>query len=135
MNFVSFDLAKKLKEKGFSCQCPIAMYNERGDFHVLYSSVGIENYYDYDNFDEHDCVCPTISHVLKWLREEKKIWICVNPVESGFETTIYDSVKQYYNGEYGGWMYYNNLVTTLHFGLNYEDSVIDGIKYVLDNLI
>lgn len=136
-DFVTFEIAKKLKEKGFSLNkediefigCRL-IFSDKCTIKRI-STIGAYNKeYFGENID-----CPTISQVLKWLRNEKKIWICVNPVKSGFETTIYDSVKQYYNGEYGGWMYYNNLVTTLHFGLNYENSVIDGIKYVLDNLI
>ena len=68
-----FELAKKLKDKGFECMYPIAMYNEKGVFHELYTSVGNMQYYDYDDFDERDTIAPTISQVLKWLREEKKL--------------------------------------------------------------
>lgn len=85
MEFVNFEIAKKLKDKGFKCQYPIAMYNEIGVFHALYTSAdcnshiksvfGNREYYDYEDFDEHDYICPTISQVLKWLREEKKIHI------------------------------------------------------------
>lgn len=139
-DFVPFEIAKKLEEKGFREECFARYYcSDKAYFEENSYNPDTESiFYCYNNDEDLGRFyidAPTISQVLKWLRNEKKIWICVNPVKSGFETTIYDSVKQYYNGEYGGWMYYNNLVTTLHFGLNYENSVIDGIKYVLDNLI
>lgn len=79
-DFVSFELAKKLREKGSDLKEPFAMYNELGVFHKLYSSadftvsygVYLRDCYDYEDFDERDFVAPTISQVMKWLREEKK---------------------------------------------------------------
>ena len=135
-DFVPFELAKKLKEKGFTCQYPIAMYNELGSFHALYTSAdhnpniksvfGNREYYDYDDFDDKDCVCPTISQVLKWLREEKKIYIMV---DRSF------SVR--------GWHYYiidnddfeNPIQQEVEHNRCYEQAAIAGIEYVLDNLI
>lgn len=96
MEFVNFELAKKLKEKGFTCNYPFAMYNELGDFHPLYTSCeetlvncmfGNRGYYDYDDFDEADCIAPTISQVLDWFRKEKElfidIYICIIIVTCG----------------------------------------------------
>lgn len=139
MEYVDFNLAKKLKEKGFTCQYPIAMYNELGVFYALYTSAdcnpqiksvfGNREYYDYDDFDEHDCVCPTISQVLKWLREEKKIFIEVYMYNNHYLWEIYNAEivdidmtqksEKYSEEEY----------------LTYEDAAIAGIEYVLDNLI
>ncbi|MBE6300163.1 MAG: hypothetical protein E7083_07555 [Bacteroidales bacterium] len=86
-DFVTFELAVKFKEKGFRCEYPFAMYSELGVFYALFTSAdhnhniksvfGDREYYDYDDFDEKDCVCPTISQVLKWLRKEKDIYISV----------------------------------------------------------
>ena len=87
MDFVSFDLAKKLKEKGFTCQHPIAMYNEIGDFCTLTTSADFQTspsgykcrcYYDYDDFDEYDFIAPTISQVLKWLFDEKQLFVNID---------------------------------------------------------
>jgi hypothetical protein len=63
MEFVSFELAKKLKEKGFNIptQNIIAMYNELGVFYSLTTSADYQTcdsgfkcrcYYDYDDFDK-----------------------------------------------------------------------------------
>lgn len=131
-DFVSFEIAKKLKEKGFTCQYPIAMYNELGSFHALYTSAdhnpniksvfGNREYYDYDDFDDKDCVCPTISQVLKWLRSQE---ISVEPL-----STPYNDWKCYvkHKGE----------IVTMISGdkyKTYEQAAIVGIEEVLDNLI
>lgn len=73
MEFVTFELANKLKEKGFpqTQDNIVAMYNENGVFHALCATIGEE--YWYGDFDNKDFVCPTISQVLKWLRENKQI--------------------------------------------------------------
>ena len=77
-DFVPFEIAKKLKEKGFTCKYPFAMYNELGSYCPLTTSsdyVTCESgykyrcYYDYNDFDENDFIAPTISQVLKWLRK------------------------------------------------------------------
>ena len=61
-DFVPFKIAKKLREKGFSCEYPFAMYNEDGEFFPLYSSD--KYYFGFDDFDKNDVIAPTISQVL-----------------------------------------------------------------------
>lgn len=68
-------------------------------------------------------VTPTISQVLKWLRKEKKIHICVDfdgDMNWYYQIAIYGSTDIAADG-YG----YND----------YEISTLAGIEYVLDNLI
>ena len=134
-DFVSFSLAKKLKEKGFVCKYPFAMYNEIGTFHSLYTSCdetlvncvfGNRGYYDYDDFDENDCVCPTISQVLKWLREEKNLCVEVLiSVRGGWYNIIYEIAPR------RGFDLKHMLIEEK----SYEDAAIAGIEYCLDNLI
>lgn len=134
MEFVNFSIAKKLKEKGFTCNYPFAMYNEFGYFHPLYTSCeetlfncmfGNRGYYDYDDFDETDCIAPTISQVLKWLREEKKLHICIDCWDKTWGYDVIDLTSFH----------------CLHFAAyredikSYEDAALCGIKYALDNLI
>ena len=134
--FVSFELAKKLKEKGFVCDLPFAMYNELGQFYLLTTSAPIRkaesgytyrDYYDYEDFDENDFIAPTISQVLKWLREVKRI-------DAG---AVWDNRD-------GKWVGYINemdmpdLVGEYVLPNSYdayEQAVIASIEYVLDNLI
>lgn len=150
-DFVSFSLAKKLKEKGFDCSEPFAMYNELGVFHPLYTSCDetLENcifgnrcYYDYEDFDEYDCVCPTISQVLKWLREEKKIHIepCIladaDTDADGKTTNEFTywsfSIVSIANGDMIYFEYEH--INEMRFD-SYEQAALEGIEYVLGNLI
>lgn len=110
-DFVSFDLAKKLKEKGFR-------YNKNN----LLDRLCMENQINH----------PTISQVLKWLREEgifieihthdtfatkNKVayWCCIKRNSNGVRIEQIDELKESY--------------------ADYEKAAMDGIEYVLDNLI
>jgi hypothetical protein len=142
-DFVIFSLAKKLKEKGFDCNEPFAMYNELGIFHPLYTSCdetlencifGNRGYYDYDDFDEYDCACPTISQALKWLREEKKIHIEFVAAAYGYNYIVSDTPEK------GGTDRHCSAIK--YEGPNdggawdkYEEAALAGIEYVIDNLI
>lgn len=135
MDFVDFDLSKKLKEKGFSCQYPIAMYNELGSFYALYTSadhnpniksvLGNREYYDYDDFDDKDYICPTISQVLKWLRERQFI-LAINPEYFQESKCVAWNCDIWADGNYWDCCRANN---------SYESAAYAGIEYVLDNLI
>ena len=135
MEFVSFELAKKLKEKGFTCKYPLAMYNEGEQFCPLYTSAdrnpniksvfGNREYYDYDDFDEKDFIAPTIEQAMEWLRKEKRIHIVPLPSMHG----LYRSV-----------IYKNFLIAEKPAGYpefydSYEEAVLAGIEYVLDKLL
>lgn len=138
---VTFDLAKKLKEKGFSCKYPFAMYDEDGDFYPLFTSCdedesskcifGNRMYYDYDDFikDKDARIAPTISQVLKWLREEKEIDIILQPI------FLYNENNR--EREYGIEIYAPQLNKSTHLDYfkKWEKGSIAGIEYVLDNLI
>lgn len=116
-DFVSFDLAKKLKKKGFP------QYTEKsyfvGDHKKRMCSVGTFLHVHTQN-TEHLIAAPTIAQVLKWLRERdiqvapwyhriKKQWSCA---------------VSYNNGEYNTILYND-----------YTDAAMSGIEYVIDNLI
>lgn len=125
-DFVSFELAKKLKEKGFIGNSEIGgyggyYYHDGDDVYIQYDSDA-----DNSNIAAEEYLRPTIAQVLKWLREEKKIHISIG----------YSNVSK--------WRY-----IVIHLGDNfakepniwekhydsYESSVIAGIEYTLDNLI
>ena len=119
-DFVPFEIAKKLKEKGFSCKYPFAIY------------FGNRIYYDYgDLIDDKDAIiAPTISQVLKWLREEKDIDLVINPV------FFYDDDLGRMR-EYGCKVFAPSLNKPEHCGYHekWEQAALAGIEYVLDNLI
>jgi hypothetical protein len=121
-DFVSFSIAKKLKEKGYpqAEKNALAMYNKDSEWYSLSPTLD-DFYYDFRDFDENDCVSPTISQVLKWLRDEKKIHIEISPK---WQYTVYDM-------RCNPWIGYSDMQ-------NYDDytmAVIAGIEYCLDNLI
>lgn len=127
MEFVPFEIAKKLKEKGFNEGC--YKYYENKELKWS-SSPWIEP--RYNSYMPHRISAPTISQVLKWLREEKKIFvvIAVNPTlatkdKIAYYYKIYSNsdgvMSDYYESEEGY--------------AQWEDCAMDSIKYVLDNLI
>lgn len=82
-DFVSFELAKKLKEKGFSERTfgayipPVKLVH----FPLLYS---LKNW----NKEENVYSAPTISQVLKWLRIEKDLNIEIVASSFGYSYII-----------------------------------------------
>lgn len=158
MNFVSFDLAKKLKEKGFSEKC-LAYYDVDDNVGLLYNTQYTDDispcqYMDLmlsrnsgeggGECDNSECCidAPTISQVLNWLRKEKKIFMPINLVycyeddEHPFSTNpdMIPILKGYY---YGVWDL-NNINDRYGRSECFETpelATIAGIEYVLDNLI
>ena len=134
MDFVSFKTAKKLEEKGFKEGC-LLHYTSTGGFY----SNEIDTYdrpnqfLDYSDFLKCFNVgnsiglidAPTISQALKWLRERKKIHICISYSDNintmwEYEVILLDGALYQNAGD--GYM-------------SYEEAALAGIEYVLDNLI
>ena len=119
MEFVTFEIAKKLKEKGFDYPC-IAHYDINKELKVVLRE---PIFWHSDALSYTDA--PTISQVLKWLREEKKIYLeLVIAADAEYMCDIYkiDSRPIKCLGSTG-------------YSKTYEDAAIVGIEYVLDNLI
>lgn len=132
-DFVSFDLAKKLKEKGYpqAEKNALAMYNEDGEWYSLSPTLD-DFYYDFREFDENDCVCPTISQVLKWLREEKKRLVVAAPA------FLYREARCFWQCGIYEISLLPNVIPFYKFIDNqesYDSAIIAGIEYVIDNLI
>lgn len=136
MGFVDFELAKKLKEKGFVCDLPFAMYNELGQFALLTTSAPIRraesgftyrDYYDYEDFNEYDFIAPTISQVLKWLRKYKEIY-CLPYFEQGIDMWLYSICMPNY------WCEFPEFISESIYN-DYEEAALAGIEYVLNHLI
>lgn len=112
-DFVSFDLVKKLKEKGYTLDTA-HHYDDNGG--IVVSLV---------EFDER-CVypCPEIHQVLKWLREDKKIFVEIVITPMGlYKPMIYDI---------GG---FKKPYRDISPRINFNEAAIAGIEYCLDNLI
>lgn len=121
-DFVPFEIAKKLKEKGFDCSCI---------GHYVNSQLYIAHYLNAFHSDKDESLdAPTISQVLKWLREEKKIHIIVEISDSGWYYTLYPNVR-WENGKLKSDKY----IMSFKHKVSYEQAALAGIDYVLDNLI
>lgn len=116
--FVPFELAIKLKEKGFNEKC----------YHYYQKEILLTdncwNRYNIGTLNR--CSAPTISQVLKWLRKEKCLHIEILHIFS--EETLWD-FEVVRIGSYERW--WNNI------GLfdNYELAALAGVNYCLENLI
>lgn len=143
-DFVPYELAKKLKEKGFSCEIPFAMYNEIARFHLLTTAAPMtvcasgfkcREYYDYEDFDEHGYIAPTIYQVLKWLREEYRLHIeprILTDSDVNADTYWKFSVL---SARTGYTLYYEyNHIDDKRFE-TYEAAALAGVAYCLENLI
>ena len=127
-DFVPFELAVKLKEKGYP-QRTFGEYDMQGACYVKNGS-----------FYENGCIteaaraytAPTISQVLKWLREEKKIYIviAVSPTLSTKDKIAY--YYQVYSNSNGATSDYYESEECY---AQWEDCAIGSIKSVLKYLI
>lgn len=131
-DFVPFELAVKLKEKGFREEC-LCHYIDKDLVYNIESPI-VNNqlwfcHNKYDNIWHRDNVdAPTISQVLKWLREEKKLHI-----EVMFIRPLHNRVKYYItdtDGSRGDFMDVSD-----EYYETWEQAALAGIEYVLDNLI
>ena len=141
-DFVPYDIAVKLKEKGFNEKC-FAYYDVEDNVGLLYNTQYSDEIlpcqytdllasYNSGNGEVHldnseYCIdAPTISQVLKWLRETKNIEVVAsfsyrNKVwgyQVGDMTLLEDSILSY---DYSF--------------PTYEEAALAGITYCLDNLI
>ena len=124
-DFVGYDLAVKLKEKGYP-QNGNHYYNEKGCIDIPA--------YNLSDKDMSDTIAPQIHEVLKWLREEKKIFIEIALSPDGYQHIIYTGLYcmatscAYHFTFDGFYRIEDNYIT-------YEQAAIAGIEYVIDNLI
>lgn len=123
-DFVTFELAKKLKEKGFPQSPDYFNYSSYYDWDGLRKIHSLSNasvWFDPNISRDNIYFAPTISQVLKWLRKEKDYHVSI-----------------YYNGLYG---YDVICISNEAFGGadetydTYEEAALAGIEYVLNNLI
>ena len=124
-DYVSFEVAKLLKEKGFDERCTHYYKNEK-----YLVDLGYTNINSYTNSDlVEEFAAPTLQMAMKWFREIHKLDIDVS-IE-------YKNSKKVY--------YYSILKKTvirnidcLHSETNfdsYEEACEAAIKYCLENLI
>lgn len=122
-DYVSFETAKLLKEKGFDE--PI-QYFYKFDSKELYRGTVFTNTQIGDKFYN----APTLQMAMKWLREVHNIFIVIEP-------HMYDYINEknssYVASLWQGDNYYENII--LKDYPTYEETVEAAIQYSLKNLI
>lgn len=125
-DYVSFDIAKKLEEKGFKQNYNIfgykLIFSDENTIKFISDIGAYENEYFGINIP-----CPSISQVLKWLRGEKNIY-CLPFFEQGVDMWFYAICKPACGSEFPEFVSESDYDT-------YELAALSGIEYILDNLI
>lgn len=122
MEFVTFELSKKLKDLGFNEPFFFFYREDDKDKYVHHASISKPLIYC-NKIDNEVIIAPTIAQVLRWLREEKNIHIEIRLFTYGYGFDIY----KIYPKERMVWS------GTLEYE-TFEQATLKGIEYVLDNL-
>ena len=125
-DFVTYELAVKLKEKGFDAPCYGYYHCNGGNDSFELCGNGDCDFLNSKN--KHRIAAPTIPQVLKWLREEQKLH-----VEVMFIRPLHNRAKYYITDVDGGKGDFMD-VADEHYE-TWEQATLAGIEYVLDNLI
>ena len=123
-DYVSFETAKLLKEKGFDAECK-KYYNLKMLTNLYY---GCEYVRNRDLKDEDDCIAPSIYVTMKWLRE--KHYKSIEIRSQGLKVTSIGWIVGIYN--------LVNQDEEFHHPYTfptYEEACEAAIKYCLENLI
>ena len=123
-DYVSFETAKLLKEKGFD-ETLYAIYDIDGTLDA--------NHCPFSNTTEcagFECVAPTLQMAMKWLREVYNCAICISPYwpegdmrnKLTWDFTIHSLID-------------NRSFRECNYMDNYEQACEAAIKYCLENLI
>lgn len=131
-DFVPFELAKKLQEKGFYYKC-VATYDN--DCMLGYNyiqptnirAIGFDDCLCSHNVENDGCIdAPTISQVLKWLREEKNVEVIPS----------FDYEERIWGYQVGDMNLRVDVILAYLWDFKtYESAALAGITYTLDNLI
>jgi len=136
-DYVSFETAKLLKEKGFDESISM-VYMSYGHLRKLnrYDSIRNSNYNDITkNYFEY--TAPTLQMAMKWLREDKKIlisifchidkgyWFCIQHfIDSPYKFATSESIHRK-----------EEILGKIQYYDTYEQACEAAIKYCLKNLI
>ena len=119
-DYVSFEVAKLLKEKGFDERCRNS-YNLEGKFYVH-----TQWHYPITTMGY---VAPTHQMAMKWLREVHGIFIAINNDDLDFNWQCYDLINRDSTLD-------PKILSESYAGYKaYEEAVEAALKYSLENLI
>ena len=125
--YVSFDVAKLLKEKGFNEEC-------RTYYKVFPKNRIAAIYHSSENRgvsedDPNEILCPTQQMTMRWLREEKGLFISIGNDDLDYNWQIFDVKNRTKDLD-------PTCLTESYAGYKtYEEACEAAIKYCLENLI
>lgn len=148
-DYVSFETAKLLKEKGFDAKCRYVYLDTgmrvaaqifmEGESSVNNDDIeSVVKYNDWITYTQGDYafLCPTIHTAMKWLRELHKIHIEVRITNHSISELV--NVPRYYwilfDAEKVKWIDESTAHRPMSFK-NYEEACEEAIKYCLENLV
>lgn len=121
-DYVSFVIAKLLKEKGFDIPTE-RFYNECGTYCCGASA------YNWNDDDGEDCSRPTLQMTMKWLREVHSLYI---DIVTSFSQ---DGICYTFSCSNTMDLIQGTKGTSYHEYQTYEEAAEAGIRYCLENLI
>ena len=120
-DYVSFEIAKLLKEKGFD-ECPLYRYDDCGQF---WAQGG------YDKTKKWHFPAPTLQMAMKWLRNVHKLFIFISPwIMRENNIQYYFEIREIKTNDFE--VIYDHTSKELS---SYEKACESAIKYCLENLI
>ena len=123
-DYVSFEVAKLLKEKGFEEECVYFYdWDEEDEIYRICSNGGSCNSKEYPTYFS----MPTLQMAMKWLREMHKISIEIT--STGY--LIDNDVEWECDIKAGHRLYFKHITNEKSF----ESCAEEAIKYCLENLI
>lgn len=133
-DYVSFDTAKLLKEKGFTeGEDCFGFYDKKGSIHLC------QTFGDISDYDEDTCIdAPTLQMAMKWLREERGLNVYARAVWKDVEVQYgyWEEAVVGYDCFIESLSYNNYLKTNAEEPFRtYEEACESAIKYCLENLI
>ena len=133
-DYVSFETAKLLKEKGFDENTPANYFV--GDDKLRGCVVGEMIYHKREEEDTHLIACPTLQMAMKWLMEKHNLHIITlpyapidrNPYHPGEADVVY--IAQLFKG-----IIPIDKIGRSIIKLTHEQACEAAIRYTLENLI
>lgn len=138
-DYVSFEIAKLLKEKGFDETC--RAFWKVWDNHTTICDCSPSHLFEYchnsmleqyNDDEELNIACPTLQMAMKWLREKHSQYVTVKAYNNvaRLKTIYYAEVQNLSEPAKNGFC-----VNGCLFKNTYEEAVEYAIKYCLENLI
>ena len=128
-DFVPFEIAKKLKDLGYNMPFFFFYRTDNDDKFIHHAMVNNPLIYG-ESVDDEVVIAPTISQVLKWLRDKLEIDVLPTVIIRWIGNL--NRIRTYSCNIYSPRL--NKPIETEYFD-SYEEATLAGIEYVLNNMI